>query len=280
VFARESSLRAETLNVPIKANVNGTMQTIGGVSVNDKFPGANADAVKSGLTATFSFETKFGFLDKYYDFDWVQIVTAETKPEDDELFFPTPLPTIDPRPSDNPDKYPFYYSMKEWNDNEFIRKIHEDGKSSIFDDVPNRPKGSIFSFTNFLVVRDNGKWSLGGKKMFCVLGGFKWTYSGDDGTLNKNRGSSTIGDAIASPVTAGNIDSINAAIANGAASANDDDYRAWKMAATNSCTLVPEPPAVSAAFIALNGLLTSSWSFRSRRARPCKPRHSSAVPRA
>jgi hypothetical protein len=237
---------AGTLNVNIMANVMGYANPvqIGSITANDQFAGLGTGNV--GLTATFNFGGSFGFLDNSYDFDWVQVVTAQTTPPGGTAFFPGTLPTIDPIASQNPDKYPFYYSKTEWNANTFAgQTIHVDSLSSTFGDVPKQTNGFVFNFSTYLVVRDQGKWSLSGTNGFDVLGGFSWTYTGSgtnflaDGT---NQGSSAVGSAL----NGGNaqVTQINTAIADAiAASGNDATYKTWAGSAVNTLVLVPEPSA-------------------------------------
>ena len=69
------ALRAATLSFPVKASIQGnaTLQTIGNIVANDRFPGKFPTSNPSGLTATFTFDPQFSFLDASYEFDWVQI---------------------------------------------------------------------------------------------------------------------------------------------------------------------------------------------------------------
>lgn len=266
VISAQETLRGAMLTVPVKANITGYVayQEIGSIVANDRFRGLGGPTTDpSGLTATFTFADKFSFLDKRYDFDWVQIVDAEAGMAD---FFPRPLPTIDPRPAANPDKYPFYYSKAEWNANSFAgQTLHVDGKTSTFGDVPNQPKDTVFSFSAFLVVRDHGQWLLDGMKKFCVLGGFTWTYAGADGSFDSNRGTSTVGDGIVGPLDPRTIDRINSAIASSAEAANSDPFRTWKNAAMGTCALIPEPSSFALAAMAMlvvGRLQSTSWRRR------------------
>jgi hypothetical protein len=269
---------AGTLTVPVQASVQGsaTPQQIGSIAVNDQFAGKGT--VKAGLTATFTFANAFKSLDDKYDFDWVQVATSQTTPMGSTAFFPGTLPTIDPKPSQDPDKYPFYYSMAEWNANTFAgQTIHTDNVSSTFGDVPAQINGFVFNFSTYLVVRDQGVWSLGGMKQFCVLGGFTWTYSGAGATISAtdNQGSSAVGMAIpGGPIAAAQIDTINSAISNAVtASGNDATYVTWKNAAINNCVLVPEPSALPLAAWACLLLLTFRNLRLATRAGACHTCH-------
>jgi hypothetical protein len=263
------SVSAATLTVPVRANVQGfpAIQTIGSIVADDKFRGLSGpESVASGLTATFTFNNAFHFLDDFYEFDWVQIVNAEGGDRD---FFPRPLPTIDPRPAHNPDSYPFYYSMAEWAANMFAGQVlHQERMFSTFGDVPNQPAGTTFSFSAFLVVRDANSYSLGGSNQFCVLGGFEWMYAGADGDFDNNRGTSTVGDPIIGPLDPRLIDRINLAIDSAAAAADNDTYRSWRNAALGNCTLIPEPGTTMMLLLGA-GLLLPLHRWLARRKSSC-----------
>jgi hypothetical protein len=243
-----------TITVPVRARVDETgFQKIGQIVADDRFRGdAPATAAASGLKATFTFDNGFGYLDQQYDFDWVQIVTEEAGARN---FFPDPLPTIDPRPAGNPDDHPFYYSVAEWQANAFAGEtLHVDGMTSTFADVPNQPEGTVFSFSTFLVARDQGMWSVGGANVFCVLGGFTWTYEGASGDFDHNRGTSTVGDAIVAPLDPRLVDRINAAVFNASEVDGSDIYKAWRNGAIATHILIPEPTGATLAVCFVIGL--------------------------
>ncbi len=236
-------VRSSALTVPVTVNVagSGPNQTIGFINANGGFAGNGA--VASGLRADFTFSNAFSSLDNNYDFDWVNVCTKQTfGVSGPSALFPN-TPNIDPIPAED-DKLPYYYNSTEWfTNNEFVQgfPIHADNSSSTFFDIPNQPADRTFYFLTFLVLRDNGAYTLNGaSNTFSVLAGFSWQYQGADGNFNTQRGTSTVVSAVS--INQDAVDIINGAIT------NSPDFGNWTV--TINPTLVPEP---STAFLVLVG---------------------------
>jgi hypothetical protein len=134
---------------------------------------------------------------------------------------------------------------------------------SRFLDVPNQPADRKFDFLTFLMVRDNGAYTLDGKKSFCVLAGFSWQYQGAAKNPGENRGMSTAVGAVAIDQNA--INTLTTALASGGAHINDaetmfkaDPFTGWS--AMRGCKLVPEPTALSLLLVGLGMLMSRRWS--------------------
>ena len=171
--------------------------------------------VTAGVTATdvingnFTFDAPYSFLDDWYDFRWINVVTAVTGAA--SPLFPNGAPAIDPQsPPTNAaeDNEPFYYNTAtEWNPNVIFGPgpTHTDGVGSNFHDAPQRGDGNGFNFSTYLTARN--VTAPGDKKKVGVLAGFTWSYAGTGDA-------STFGGAIA--VGAGDATAINNAMANAA----------------------------------------------------------------
>lgn len=241
-----ASAEAALVTVDVKAKIAGKAkpQTIGTIKADGGFTG-----VPSGMNGFFEFAKGYGYLDDTYDFDWLNICTAEKG--DSGLF--AKKPAFDPQPDPivaGEDKIPFYYNDTEFHkNNKFSGKtIHEDGKSSQFIDFPKLPKDQGFEFSAFLAIRDNGKYSLSGKLETCILAGWTWKYDGDDKFGTGNNGTST---AIASITIDDKVVKLF-----GDCVTNNDSFKGWS--AVIGCELpknVPTPGAL--AVLGLGGLLAA-----------------------
>ncbi len=240
------------LTILVRADLPGASgrPTIGTLVANNNF-----DGHPSGMNGHFTFADRYAYLDKYYQFDWVNIVTDE--PREASGLWPE-YPAVDPQAppqNNNEDDEPYYYNRGEWDRNTFADEtIHEEGKFSQFIDFPNQPETRTIEFMAFLVardIRDADKRQFDDKR-FCALAGWDWTYDGAEGDFDTRRGTSTVGSSIETrdPRV---VDIINAAIANEA----NDSFEGW--AALHTCTLVPEPGTlallVGAGFVALLAVL-------------------------
>jgi len=254
---------ATAIMVPVRADLLGPggEQTIGNIVADGGFAGNGT--VGAGLRADFTFAKNFGYLDDHYGFDWVSVLTKqEFKSVADggnnaSALFPNP-PNIDLIPQKD-DSLPFYYNDNEWRTKNMFAgvQIHDERKYSRFLDVPSQPADRKFDFLTFLVVRDNGAYTLDGKKSFCVLAGFSWQYQGAARNPGDNRGTSTAVGAVA--VNQDAIDTLTTALTSGGAQINDvetmfkaDPFTGWS--AMRGCKLVPEPTALSLLLVGL-GLL-------------------------
>jgi len=196
------SMVAQAATVNVGANVAG----FGNVQIGsiDVTAGGTPSDVVNGK---FTFNAPYSFLDDWYDFRWINVVTTVTGAA--SPLFPNGAPAIDPQaPPTNAkeDNEPFYYNTAtEWNPNVVFGPdhTHKDGVGSNFHDAPQRGAGNGFNFSTYLTARNIT--APGDKKKVGVLGGFTWTYSG---TGDK----STYGAAIA--VGAGDATAINKAMAN------------------------------------------------------------------
>jgi hypothetical protein len=214
---------ALSANVNVSANVAGFGNVqIGSIDVQTGV-GGNTDRIDG----KFTFDAPFGFLDDWYDFRWINVVTAVTGAA--SPLFPNGAPAIDPQaPPTNAaeDNEPFYYNTAtEWNPNINTQAgpTHTNGVGSTFTDAPQRAAGNGFDFSTYLVARN--VTAPGDKKKVGVLAGFTWTYTGTGDA-------STFGAAIA--IGAGDATAINNAIGN-AAPANS--FPGWS--ATTDFQLLP-----------------------------------------
>ncbi|MCL4742047.1 MAG: hypothetical protein KJZ54_07570 [Phycisphaerales bacterium] len=222
----------DPLAVDVMANVKGfdKPQKIGTINAASGYKG-HANAVSS----KFEFHKDFAFLDKHYDFDYVNVVRDLS--DGYKPLFPKGAPAIDPQSGDvsgSPeDDVPYYYHFKnEWQANTFDGgAIREDEKWSMFIDFPKAPKGDFLDFTNILVVRDHDSVKFEGKNQFGLLTAFDWRYDGADGT--GNRGVSKIGDLRATDAALQKL--VNDAMANEHLNA----FKGWSSMIT--FTLVPTP---------------------------------------
>lgn len=236
---------AAVVEIKVHAKIAGKKdpQHIGTVKADGGFKHA------SGMNAMFKFEKGYGYLDDTYDFDWLNICTAEKG--DSGLF--AKKPAFDPQPDPivkGEDKIPFYYNDKEWSANKFgSSKIYEKGQFSQFIDFPKLPKDQAFDFSGFLAIRDDGKYSLDGKSQTCILAGWTWKYEGDDKFGGgKNNGTST---AIASIAIDDKVVKLFADCVT-----NNDAFKGWS--AVIGCELpknVPTPGSL--ALLGLGGLLAA-----------------------
>jgi hypothetical protein len=244
------AVSAAMITVPVRAMVQGFGgdQTIGTIVADGGFAGNGVAG--SGLRADFTFANNFGFLDNRYDFDWVNVLTKQdfttvaNGGSGPSALFPNP-PNIDPIPRED-DNLPFYYNRAEWFDRNSFGgvQIHAERQFSRFLDIPNQPADRTFHFLAFLVLRDQGAYTLDGDTKFCVLAGFSWQYQGADGDFGRNRGTSTAIGSVA--INQDVIDIINGAINSEGAKLDDFDksekFDGWS--AMRGCILeAPEPPS-------------------------------------
>ena len=190
----ELPLNAEPDTVPVKAFVRpvcggvGALETIGDIVVTTE---GNA------IMAAFTFKPQFRYLDKWYDFRWINvIITFEPSVDTDgdgfnevPVPFPPPigvvnhdLPFVDPVPGqvggENPtndavDPAPYYYdNVGEWDDGMFGRlDIRDECLQSTFQDA----RGALeLTFKTFLVIDAVTAAGLPANT-FWVLDGFKWS---------------------------------------------------------------------------------------------------------
>ncbi len=256
LFTGQLVSAAVTIPVQVDVGQAGNSQTIGTIVADGGFAGLGT--VGSGLRADFTFADHFGFLDDRYDFDWVNVLTQQDFTSTDDggsgpsSLFPNP-PNIDPIPQED-DNLPFYYNQSEWFTNNTFAgvQIHEEGQYSRFLDIPNQPADRTFYFLSFLVLRDDGAYTLDGETEFCVLAGFSWSYQGAEGDFDSNRGTSTAVGSVT--INQDVIDILTAGLQSEGAQIGGLDFKSDRFAdwsAESDCTLVPEP----------SSLLLLGWGF-------------------
>ncbi len=216
--------------------VNGTVkgfdkpQQVGSIAVEaGKKDGKGWEGEPSFMNGYFTFMDKFRKLDDTYDFNWINVCTKVTG--DPTTIF-SKIPSMDP---ETDDAYPHYYSQDEWiKDNKFgSRTLHGDRSYSQFIDFPGRGKGNGFDFSTFLILQDDKKFELDGKKQMLILAGWTWHYEGDDG--ERPKGTSTVGKEIAVDKTS--IDLITTALKNG----KDDNFKGWSAISTFTMDMASAP---------------------------------------
>ncbi|MEX0725381.1 MAG: hypothetical protein WD065_03870 [Planctomycetaceae bacterium] len=236
LFALGSSASAALVfdvNVMVQGYVGA--QKIGSITANSG-PAADTDH----LTANFEFANPFkgSILDGWYDFQWINVVTAATGGAS-ALF--SKYPNIDPQaPPKNgaEDNEPYYYNQAtEWDPGMFgTEDIRDEGLRSKFSDSPQRALGDGFTFNTFLVAQDLTAGDFIGNK-FSVLAGFNWTYAGGTaGTAGED--TSTVGAQIAINDTV--ITDVNTALQN----EENDTFDTWTALGPQTLKpCVPEPIA-------------------------------------
>lgn len=235
------SAHADAVKVDVLANIAHWtgQQKIGTITMDT---GRKGDA--RSVDANFEFAGTWGDLDKFYDFDWVNVVRDMSKGMKDALF-PRGAPAIDPQSGDvsgaAEDDYPYYYNWeKEWKPAKFDGEtIHSEGKFSRFLDTPKSPdKEDFLKFSVLLTVRDDGKITKGGKDTFCILSGLDWEFVGGDmaaSTIGKER---TIDDAFMKDF-----------VVKALGEDHKDAFDTWT--ASFGCTLVPTPGSAALALMGI-----------------------------
>ncbi|MBL8962622.1 MAG: hypothetical protein KF787_06330 [Phycisphaeraceae bacterium] len=226
-----------TIDVNGKVQGFGTPQKIGSIAVEPgKADGFQGSGHASFMNGYFTFTNAFKSLDDTYDFNWINVVRRETGPA---LGLFSKTPNMDPEMEDT---FPHYYTEAEWiTDNKLNgRTLRGDQSFTQFIDFPKQPKERGFDFSTFLILQDNNKFALDGKKQFLVLAGWEWNYQGDDDfDGSKKNGVSTFGKAVTIDKTARDL--ITEAMANG----KDGRFNGWTVLET--FTMVPSPATVALA---------------------------------
>lgn len=220
--------------IDVMADVDGMMMSIGSIDAKSG-PADDTDH----MTANFSFAAGKGYLDKWYDFQWLQIVSSITIGGVEQATNPLigKIPAIDPAPSDNPAGFndgpaPWYYNGKEWSTAMFgTEKIAKEGEFSLLSDSPQQAAGTVVTFKSYLVAEEKTTPNSPSKE-FCVLAGFTWTYSGTGDA-------STVGAMPEIAVNAANVKQINDALGNASVGGN---FNGWKAVADCSLTACLPPP--------------------------------------
>jgi hypothetical protein len=130
------------------------------------------------MVARFTFDPEAAFLDEWYDFQWINVLTGIVG--DPSPLFPRGAPAFDPLPppvNATEDTRPFYYNNTEWNGTFGGVDIHEEGQYTEFRDFPQRGDGNGWNFTTMLVV-ENLTDPTFGRMTICPLAAFTWTYRG------------------------------------------------------------------------------------------------------
>jgi hypothetical protein len=253
-----TAIQPVAADVIVKANVDGEQKTIGELSVT-------SSAIDAGVIfGKFSLAPEFAYLDDWYDFPWVNVLTRYELPtgtaqQENPLL--GKLPGIDPAPppkNKEEDIKPFYYNDKEWlpsgaqfkytfKEKEITFAIHSEGKYTQFFDRPGAAyTDSKFFFTTFLAVesKTDDEWN---NSTFALIGAFDWIYTNnsnaDNGTSEWTR--------ISGATNAADTKLVNDAIAN-AAFKNDagkvvQPFEEWKAIDEynlTACT-VPEPSSLA-----------------------------------
>lgn len=159
-------------------------------------PGANIRADFTFNGAAPGFPGGFAFLDDWYDFVWVNLVTAYTvggvQPTNaaGQPIIPFAginhvLPLVDQPPlaAGGDDDLPFYYTDAEWAAG-FLGATAINPASGVAGTPPSRfvdarsgwPAGAVITFEAYLVVRSVTDPAIAANE-FVVLDGFTWTYS-------------------------------------------------------------------------------------------------------
>lgn len=158
--------------ISVNATVLGNSIHVGDINVTAG--GAPTDR----MVARFSFDPEAAFLDEWYDFQWINVLTSVVG--DPSALFPRGGPSFDPLPppvNAGEDDRPFYYNNTEWNGTFGGVDIHEEGQYTEFRDFPQRGAGNGWNFTTFLVV-ENLTDPTFGRMTICPLASFTWTYRG------------------------------------------------------------------------------------------------------
>ncbi|MFO0828329.1 MAG: hypothetical protein U0572_09275 [Phycisphaerales bacterium] len=177
---------AGTSSVDVTPKVSGQgSPTVGSITVD---PNGIQQGRATFITAKFTLDPAYAYLDVWYDFRWVNVETGYTvdgdpvdadgdgNPDDPVL---GELPAIDPQPvaAGGDDNKPFY-----WTDDEFAGH-HVEGQSSSWEDNRSDSAGRnvTISFTTYLVAVSITDPSISANTM-CVLGSFSWTSTTGTGT--------------------------------------------------------------------------------------------------
>ncbi|MHC4989772.1 MAG: hypothetical protein ACYTGC_02235 [Planctomycetota bacterium] len=229
--------------IRVNAGVQGQgSPQIGTIEVDDN------DGMGGGITATFTFDEDYAYLDEWYNFRWVNIQTGYTldgMAQDEDPLLGT-LPAVDPAPGPFPggedfnDPAPFYFTNDEHENcmAEGFGQICVPGESSTFSDNRSDPMGvnSQITFVTYLVAQSETDEDISGTTI-CVLAAFEWTYDNTTGAQTQTQ-------SIPNPTA----DSINTALGNANAPGFD---MAWE--ATTDCTL-DECPSVLDCIFGTDGL--------------------------
>ncbi len=204
---------AHALDIPVMVDVvppgggPAAPQTIGTIVVSTGAAGAPP------LTGSFTLAAQYDWLDDWYDFRWINLVTAGPSPGG-------PLPAIDPQigqiapgqlPNNLGDDRPYYFNEGNWTANN-PAGTHVERTGTIFTDAKGgHPNETVITFNTYLVADDV---TAGGfpNQQFCILAGFSWTYN--QNTQPANPPAIVIGALIPLPGTS--VADITTALANAA----------------------------------------------------------------
>jgi len=208
VLASGPSLFAQSVNATVVPPAGGApvAVTIGKLDIK---PGPNGkmvvDFTFAGPSPGTGFPGGFGFLDNWYDFRWINIVTgyknaagvqvtnAANQPIAPGL---GRVPAMDPQPLANngDDDLPFYYTDVEWNGGLFLGQTINPNDpnapagtppSRFADQRMNHPAGTTIEFECYLVARSITDPLIAPNEI-VVLDGFKWTHSSGTGLGGTN----------------------------------------------------------------------------------------------
>lgn len=198
-----------TSQIPVNGNAptpqgQGNTQ-IGTISVDDN------DGMGGGISATFTLDPNYRFLDEWYNFRWINIVTSYTingmvqdNDNDNNPDAPIPssgneaeLPAIDPQPGPCAgcpgfnDGAPFYFTNAE-----HAACMDQFGpcgmicvpnmSSSWCDNRANHPANTVITFETYLVAESDTDPEIDGMTL-CVLAGFEWTYTENTGAQEQTQ---------------------------------------------------------------------------------------------
>jgi hypothetical protein len=198
----ETTIRIPILGLPVTAEIGDIILKTNGAS---------------NMQAEFRLSPEFAYLDDWYDFRWINIVTSYSEngiPLDTDPVVGD-LPNMDPRTGQNApgslpnglgDDVPFYYNEDNWTTGPTGTPagIHVEGKGSIFTDTRFSAVGSRIVFNTYLVVHDKTAAQMADDS-FCPLGGFAWIYEND--------GVPAGGEVSIAGVLDADVDAINTALA-------------------------------------------------------------------
>ncbi|MGE3165491.1 MAG: dockerin type I domain-containing protein [Planctomycetota bacterium] len=236
-----SALQGCTFNGCVVVPIAGVVQGVPGTPIGE----ITATSAGAGIQGEFVLDPVRRFLDDWYDFRWINVVTSylvngapvdadmDGNPDDPVV---GELPAIDPQVGQNVpgalpggvgDGQPFYFNTLNWVLN-IPPGIHNEGVGSTFVDArfdnPGPGNTSILQFETYLVAQnltDPAGWP---PNQFCVLGGFSWRYQ-----------SATNSVLLGGPLAA-NAALINAALANANPPFAGGPWAAIAACAFNACT--------------------------------------------